>query len=229
MNDRKAVILLSGGLDSAVALYYAKDKGYLCHCLNFDYGQRHSVEIENARQLAREAGAQFTAIKLPFFWKGSSLVDLSKDIPRRRKIDEIRSGVPSTYVPARNTVFLSIAASFAEATGAEVIFIGAHSEDSSGYPDCRREYLETFNRVIKLGTRAGCEGRLRLEFPLIDKGKKDIIRLGSSLGVPFQYAWSCYAGGKRPCMTCDSCILRAKGFKEAGMEDPIMEGVYEHD
>lgn len=226
---QKAVILLSGGLDSAVTLYYAKDKGYLCHCLNFDYGQRHNIETENARMLAREAGAEFIAVELPFFWKGSSLLDASIDIPRNRTAREIRSGVPSTYVPARNTVFLSVAASFAEAAGAEAIFIGAHFEDSSGYPDCRREYLEAFNKVIELGTKAGSEGRLKLEFPLIDKSKKDIIRLGASLGVPFRYTRSCYTGGERPCMTCDSCILRAKGFEDAGLEDPLMEGVHEYD
>lgn len=223
---RKAVVLLSGGLDSAVTLYYAKNDGYACHCINFDYGQRHRTEIDKARKLARMAGAEFTGIKLPFFWKGSSLVDMTKELPQERTLRQISSGIPSTYVPARNTVFLSIAVSFAEAAGAGAIFIGAHFQDSSGYPDCRREYLEAFEKAIKLGTRAGIEGRLKLEFPLIDKSKSEIIELGASLNVPFEYAWSCYAGGVLPCMKCDSCILRARGFEEAGIEDPLMGGIH---
>lgn len=224
--DQKAVVLVSGGLDSAVTLYYAMANGYSCHCLNFDYGQRHSIEIVKARKIAGDAGAGFTSVSLPFSWKGSSLLDTGKRLPEHRTLSQISSGIPSTYVPARNTVFLSIAASFAEAIGASAVFIGAHSEDSSGYPDCRRVYLEAFDKAIRLGTKAGIEGRLRLEFPLIDKKKKEIIELGLSLGVPFEDAWSCYSGGERPCMKCDSCILRANGFKEAGAEDPLSGGVY---
>ncbi|MBP7055852.1 MAG: 7-cyano-7-deazaguanine synthase QueC [Candidatus Omnitrophica bacterium] len=224
--NKKAVVLLSGGLDSAVTLYYAKDKGYACYCLNFDYGQRHRTEIGRARSIAHMAGAEFTVISLPFSWKGSSLLDNSVDIPKGRTSAEINEEIPSTYVPARNTVFLSIAASFAEAIGAEALFIGAHSQDSSGYPDCRKEYLEAIDKAIRLGTKAGLEGNLKVESPLIDKTKKDIIELGAGLGVPFEYAWSCYAGGKKPCMECDSCILRAKGFAEAGVEDPLLKGVY---
>ena len=172
------------------------------------------------------AGVEFTVIKLPFFWKGSSLLDMAKKLPQGRTLRRISSGVPSTYVPARNTVFLSIAVSFAEANAAGAVFIGAHSEDSSGYPDCRKEYLDAFGEMIRLGTKAGNEGKLKIKFPLIDKSKKEIVELGASLGVPFKHAWSCYAGGVRPCMTCDSCILRAKGFKEAGIEDPLPGGVY---
>jgi organic radical activating enzyme len=130
--------------------------------------------------------------------------------------------MPSTYVPARNTVFLSMAASFAEAIGAVEIFIGAHSDDSSGYPDCRREYLEAMGKTLGLGTKAGTEGMLKLNYPLIDKTKREIIELGRQLGVPFEATWSCYKGSARPCGECDSCILRAKGFAEAGMEDPLM-------
>ena len=219
---QKAVVLLSGGLDSAVTLFYARDKGYDCKCLAFDYGQRHNREIDSARRIAEHAGAVLEVIDMPFSWKGSSLLDKKSKMPSGRTAREIKkNGVPTTYVPARNTVFLSVATSHAEAIGASRVFIGAHSEDSSGYPDCRREYLEAFDKVISLGTRAGLEGGLKLEFPLIDKTKRDIIRLGSKLGVPFQFTWSCYTGGTDVCGRCDSCVLRAKGFEEAGIDDPI--------
>jgi 7-cyano-7-deazaguanine synthase len=219
---KKAVVLLSGGLDSAVTLYSAKAEGYECHCLTFDYGQRHKKEIEQAGRLARIAGAAIRLVELKLPWGGSSLLDKHADIPRDRSVAEIGSGIPNTYVPGRNTIFLSIAASFAESIGAEAVFIGAHSEDSSGYPDCRMEYLELFNGMVKRGTRAGLEGALELRFPLIDKGKAQIITLGKSLGVPFEFAWSCYEGGPDICMRCDSCVLRAKGFKEAGLKDPAL-------
>lgn len=219
----KAVVLVSGGLDSAVTLYYARKKGYECRCLTFDYGQRHGREIEAARRLAEAAGAAIEVVKLPFPRKGSSLLDSEVRMPSGRTADDIRGSgeAPNTYVPARNTVFLSVAASHAEAIGAGSVFIGAHHEDSSGYPDCRRDYLEAFNRVLELGTRAGIEKRLRLEFPLVDRKKKEIIRLGMKLGVPFEHSWSCYSGGKEPCGKCDSCVLRAKGFEEAGIDDPL--------
>ena len=218
--NKKAVVLLSGGLDSAVTLFFAKDKGYECYCLNFDYGQRHKIEMVMARKLARSAGAELKTVKIAFPWGGSSLLDKRSALPSDRTPEEIkRAGIPSTYVPARNSVFLSIAVSYAEAIGACAIFIGAHSEDSSGYPDCRKEYLEAFDRVIKIGTKRGLEGALNLKFPLIGMGKKDIIKLGESLKVPFRWTWSCYKGGSVPCGKCDSCILRENGFKEAKIKD----------
>ncbi len=219
---KKAVILLSGGLDSAVTLFLAQSKGYGCYCLNFDYGQRHRVEMAMAKSLAARAGADLKIVKLDFPWGGSSLIDKKSALPKDRSPAEISSsGIPSTYVPARNTIFLSIAASYAEAIGADAIFIGAHSEDSSGYPDCRENYLEAFDEVIKIGTKRGIEKKLKLEFPLIKLSKSGIISLGRRLGVPFERTWSCYKGDKSPCGKCDSCVLRAKGFKETGAKDPV--------
>jgi|GEM_PF-20442 queuosine biosynthesis protein QueC len=221
--QKKAVVLLSGGLDSAVTLYFAKKNGYDCRCLIFDYGQRHGKEIERAKKIAQASGSLCEVFKLSFPWKGSSLLDKKASMPSDRSSKDIKAGgIPSTYVPGRNTVFLSIASSCAEAIGAEAIFIGAHSEDSSGYPDCRREYLQAFSRVIASGTRAGLEGRLKLEFPLIKKTKAQIIKTGVSLKVPLDLTWSCYSGGARPCGKCDSCVLRAKGFKEARVSDPTI-------
>lgn len=219
---RKAVVLLSGGLDSAVALYIASVKGYDCHCLVFDYGQRHKKEIESSRLIARKVSAKLHIVKLGLPWKGSSLLDKKRKLPFDRTIEDIKNEIPSTYVPSRNTIFLSMASSLAEAIGAQAIFIGAHYEDSSGYPDCRKDYLEAFRKVMKLGTKAGMDNALTLEFPLINKDKSGIIRTGKRLGVPFELTWSCYKGGKVPCRRCDSCILRAKGFKEAGIKDPLL-------
>jgi 7-cyano-7-deazaguanine synthase len=189
----------------------------------FDYGQRHKKEIEGARRIAKKLGAKLYVVKLGLPWKGSSLLDKKLNLPHDRTIVEINSEIPSTYVPARNTIFLSVASSLAEAIGARAIFIGAHYEDSSGYPDCRKDYLNAFRKVMKLGTKAGRDNALTLEFPLINKGKSGIIRMGKRLGVPFELTWSCYNGGRRPCGRCDSCILRAKGFKEAGIKDPAIK------
>ena len=223
---RKAVVLVSGGLDSAVVLYSARKEGYDCRCLTFDYGQRHKKEIASARRLAAKSGSKLTIVKLDLPWKGSSLLDDNEALPVDRTIEEIARRIPSTYVPGRNTIFLATAASFAESLGASSVFIGAHYEDSSGYPDCRKEYLETFNRVIGLGTKCGLQGRLDMRFPLIEMAKKEIILLGDSLGVPFELTWSCYEGADEPCARCDSCVLRAKGFREAGLRDPLMSETY---
>jgi len=220
---KKAVVLLSGGLDSAVTLFHAIDGGYKCFALTFDYGQKNSAELKRARTIARKARVPIEIVKLRFPWKGSSLTDRALSIPVKRKVKDIISGVPSTYVPARNSIFLSVAVSYAESIGAEAVFIGAHSDDAGGYPDCRAGFLKVFAKAIKLGTRAGVEGRMDLKFPLIRKNKSGIIKKGISLGAPLELTRSCYKSGNRPCGECDSCVLRAKGFREAGIKDPALK------
>ncbi|MFH1458204.1 MAG: 7-cyano-7-deazaguanine synthase QueC [Candidatus Omnitrophota bacterium] len=214
---KQAVVLLSGGLDSAVTLYIARGGGTKCSCLIFDYGQRHRREIESGKRIARKAGCPFQVLKISLPWKGSSLLDRSMLVPKPA------SSIPTTYVPGRNIIFLSFALSFAESIGASAIFIGAHSQDYSGYPDCRPEFFRSFAKVVASGTRAGIEKRkIEVKTPLINKPKAGIIRLGSRLGVPFDLTWSCYRGGRVPCEECDSCFYRAKGFKEAGLKDPLL-------
>jgi len=217
---KKAIVLLSGGLDSATTLYLARAKGFDVRALVFRYGQRHDKEVRRALAIARRAKcpAQVLDIKLP--WKGSALLDSSKPLPQGRK--KMR-GIPSTYVPARNTIFLSFALSYAEAIGATHIFIGANALDYSGYPDCRPRYYRAWQGLARLATKSGLEGApIRIETPLLHMKKSQIIRLGTKLGVPYQLTWSCYRGAARPCGRCDSCLLRAKGFKEAGMKDPAL-------
>lgn len=221
----KAVVLLSGGIDSSTALYYAKDKSYDCHCLIFDYGQRHKREMESAKKIAKVCGAKWQVIKFNLPWKGSALLDKGISVPKRRSLREIKNGIPITYVPARNTIFLSFATSYAEAIGARAIFIGANAVDFSGYPDCRPKYYEVFRKLIKYGTKIGAEKKgIKIFTPLIKMTKAQIIKLGMRLKVPYEYTWSCYSGVRRPCLKCDSCILRAKGFKEAGLIDPLIRG-----
>lgn len=207
-------MLLSGGLDSAVVLYFAKRQGYKCHSLIFDYGQRHIREVSFAVRIAKAAGCAYRILKIGLPWKGSALLDKKIRVP-----DKITKGVPATYVPGRNIIFLSFALSFAETIKAQAIFIGAHAQDYSGYPDCRPEFLAAFSRMAKAGT----VGRLNILAPLLHKNKSEIILLGRKLGVPFNLTWSCYRGDKRPCGKCDSCYYRAKGFKEAGAVDPLIK------
>ncbi|WP_462317852.1 7-cyano-7-deazaguanine synthase QueC [Marinilabilia sp.] len=220
---KKAVVLLSGGLDSAVALYLAKSQGYETYALSFDYGQRHNRELIAAKALAKEAGAashQVVTLKLDQ-WGGSSLTDPSMQVEDG---DVSRKDIPVTYVPARNMVFLSVAASFAEAIKAQDIFIGVSQVDYSGYVDCRQEFIEAMENAVNKGTVMGAEQNqpIRIHAPFVHKTKSEEISLGEELGVPFELTWSCYRGGEKPCGTCDSCLLRAKAFKDAGVIDKAL-------
>lgn len=221
---KKAVVLLSGGLDSATCLYWAKSQGYDCRCLIFDYGQRHNKEIQQAAKIAKLAKSRpYQIIKISFPWKGSSLLDKNLQVPLSNFKSQISNLIPNTYVPARNTIFLSFALSYAEAIGAQAIVIGANALDYSGYPDCRPVYFQAMQKLANLATKAGIEGKkIRILTPLVHKTKAQIIKLGIKLKVPYQFTWSCYRGGARPCGTCDSCLLRAKGFREAGRPDPAV-------
>lgn len=217
-NKKRAVILLSGGLDSATTLYFAKDKGFRCHCLIFDYGQRHQKEIQSAKKIARIAKCPFRIIKISLPWKGSSLLDKNIKLPAVKA----RGDIPTTYVPGRNIIFLSFALSFAEAIKAKAIFIGAHAQDYSGYPDCRPEFYKAFSGVIETGTKAGVDKKnVEIKTPLINMTKAGIIKLGMKLGAPFELTWSCYKGGAKPCGVCDSCYYRQKGFMEAGLRGSL--------
>lgn len=218
---KKAVVLLSGGLDSTTILYYAKAKGFQAHCLIFDYGQRHRKEIRSAKTIARRAGCDHKLVKFQFGWQGSSLLDRTMKLPSRKRIDA--KGIPSTYVPARNIIFLSFAVSFAEAIGAQAVFIGANAIDYSGYPDCRPKFFKAYEKVIRTGMKSGVEGRsIKIVAPLLRMTKAQIVRLGNRLNVPYDKTWSCYQGWRRPCGVCESCRLRQKGFAEAHMKDPSL-------
>lgn len=216
----KAVVLLSGGLDSATALAMAREQGFACHALSLDYGQRHASELAAARRVAAAQGvAEHKIIALDLTQiGGSALTDSSIPVPEAPS-----QGIPVTYVPARNTVFLALALGWAEVLGAQDLFIGVTAVDYSGYPDCRPEYIAAFERLANLATRAGVEGRpFRVHAPLIDLGKAEIIRVGLKLGVDYAQTLSCYAadGAGRACGRCDSCRLRAAGFAAAGVPDP---------
>jgi len=219
-----AVVLLSGGLDSYTAAGLVQRDGFDLHALSVLYGQRHLREIESARRVARALGArQHLEVSVDLARIGGSALTSDIPVPKERAIDTAE--IPTTYVPARNTVFLSLALAWAEVVGAHDIVIGANALDYSGYPDCRPEYLEAFERVAALATRAGVEGApLRINAPLLHMSKAEIIRTGLSLGLDYGLTHSCYGPGPdgRPCGACDSCVLRAKGFAEAGAEDPLI-------
>lgn len=221
-----AVVLLSGGLDSATVAAIAVRQGFGVHALSFSYGQRHSWELEAARHVAQSLGItdhRIATIDLRVFG-GSALTD-DIDVPKGRSPDEMGQGIPITYVPARNTIFLSYALAWAEVLGANNVFIGVNALDYSGYPDCRPEYIRAFEAMANLATKAAVEGRqnLTLHTPLIDLTKAQIILKGLELGVDYGLTSSCYdpSPDGRPCGQCDSCILRQKGFREAGATDPL--------
>ncbi|MDG2291680.1 MAG: 7-cyano-7-deazaguanine synthase QueC [Phycisphaerales bacterium] len=220
-----AVILLSGGLDSATTLAIAQSAGYECHAVSFDYGQRHRVELEAAKRVGEACGvASHRMITLDTTaFAGSSLTD-GGEVPKGRADDAIAEGIPSTYVPARNLVFLSYALGVAEGIGATDLFIGVNAVDYSGYPDCRPEFIASFEAAANLATRIGVEGGgIVIHTPLLNLTKADIIRRGLSLGVDYEMTISCYDpdGQGRACGDCDACLLRARGFAEAGSDDPV--------
>jgi 7-cyano-7-deazaguanine synthase len=217
----KAVVLLSGGLDSATVLYYAKAEGFVPHCLIFKYGQRHAKEIGLAKRLAQRARCHYQVMEISLPWQGSSLLNKKSRLPERDKVDP--GEIPSTYVPARNIIFLSFAVSWAEALAAKAVFIGANAVDYSGYPDCRPEFFKAYQTVLEKGLKTGVEGDpVKIYAPLIRKTKKQIVQMGLKLKVPYHITWSCYQGGRGSCGTCDSCRLRARGFAEAGVADPAL-------
>ncbi|HOL72364.1 MAG TPA: 7-cyano-7-deazaguanine synthase QueC [Bryobacteraceae bacterium] len=222
----KAVCLLSGGLDSATALACARRDGFECYALSFDYGQRHRVELDAAARVAKALGAaRHLVIPVELRAFGGSALTADIPVPKNRSAEEMERGIPITYVPARNTVFLSYALAWAETLEASDIFIGVNAIDYSGYPDCRPEYIEAFERMANLATRVGVEGRTRIKIhtPLMRLTKAEIVKLGRDLGVDFSLTWSCYdpGAGNTPCGACDSCLLRRKGFEEAGVTDPL--------
>lgn len=222
--SKKAVCLISGGLDSAVSAFIAKDMGYDLFALSFFYGQRHNKEIESAKKIAKILDVKkhvIFNINIGQFG-GSSLVDESIKLEIDHKLEDIGNSIPNTYVPARNTIFLSIALGFAETVDADAIFIGATAVDYSGYPDCRPEYFNAFQKMSDLATKKGLNGKsIQIITPVLKLNKSEIIKKGHMLGVPFDKTWSCYSGKEKACGRCDSCLLRLKGFKKAGLKDPL--------
>lgn len=211
-------------MDSATTAAIAKSEGYEIYALSFDYGQRHLREIQSARAIAEGLGAvDHLVISFDMRKIGASALTADIDVPTDRDTQEMAVGIPITYVPARNTIFLAFALSYAESIGAEDIFIGVNQVDYSGYPDCRAEFIEAFEKVANLATRAGVEGQMQfaIRTPLIRLTKAEIIKKGLELGVDYSKTWSCYQGGEKACGRCDSCKLRLAGFAEAGSTDPL--------
>ena len=215
---KKGIILLSGGIDSAVTLYFAKNKGYQLKALIFNYGQRHAKEIECAKKIAYLNKVEYCLVKCDLPWVKSSLTDKKIKVSFQKKPGAGK--VPLTYVSGRNIIFLSYAASYAESIKAKIIFIGAHIQDYSGYPDCRPEFLKSFQKALNLGIK---DKGVKIGAPLLNKNKMEIVKMGRKLGVPFKYTWSCYNEGKLPCQRCDSCRFRMRAFKELGLRDPLFQ------
>ena len=217
----KAVVLFSGGLDSTTVLVHALKNGYDVYPLTITYGQRHRIEVEKSLLTLRKYSLEDKALNFDIDlspYSGCSLINTEINVP-----DKMEEGIPSTYVPSRNLIFLSIASGFAETLNAEKIFIGVNSVDYSGYPDCRPEFIEAMNRTLAVGTKKGVEEKLSIEAPLIELSKKDIISLGLSIGVDYALTHSCYNPSKdgKSCRKCDSCRLRLEGFRQAGFQDPL--------
>jgi 7-cyano-7-deazaguanine synthase len=226
MMDRRAVVLLSGGLDSTTAGAVARREGFALYALTFDYGQRHSIEIQKAQAVGKRLGVrQHVVVPVDLRRFGGSALTSDIDVPKARSLAEIGHGIPVTYVPARNTIFLSFALAWAEVLDARDVFIGVNVLDASGYPDCRAEYIEAYERMANLATRASVEGnRLTIHTPLIKMTKAEIIRTGLALGVDYSLTTSCYDPSPEgeACGVCDACLLRLKGFRECGIHDPIV-------
>jgi len=231
MEKKKAVLLLSGGLDSTTLLALATSEGYAIHALSFDYGQRHSIELFAARKIAERYNVQHLVTKIDMRAFGASALTADIPVPKNRQLDDLVNEIPVTYVPARNTIFLSYALALSEVVGAAEIFIGVNALDYSGYPDCRPEFIAAFERMANLATRAGVQSRnepaVRIRTPLIDLSKREIIELGLRLGVDYSMTTSCYdpAATGEACGACDACQLRLRGFSEAGAEDPALYAV----
>ncbi len=225
-----AVVLLSGGLDSATVLAVARSQGFACHALSFDYGQRHHLELAAAARVSVALGAvEHRICRLDLRVFGGSALTSDIAVPKDRDESQMSEGIPITYVPARNTIFLSVALGWAEILGSHDLFLGVNAVDYSGYPDCRPEFIAAFERLAQLATKAGVEGtRFRVHTPLISLAKAQIIQLGLSLGVDYGLTHSCYDPDPHglPCGHCDSCQLRSKGFAEAGLTDPALSGRY---
>lgn len=214
----KAVVLSSGGVDSTVALAWCIKNGFKVYSISFDYSQRHKKELSSAKKIARYYKVNHVIAKIKFPWKSSALLDRKMKLPDRQFEEIVRHEIPPTYVPARNSIFIAIAAGYLESINGRYIVIGANQIDYSGYPDCRFNYLKKMESALREGTTIKS---LKILAPLIKMTKSEIVKLGLKLKVPFELTWSCYEGGKTPCGRCDSCKLRKKGFMEAGLEDPL--------
>ena len=226
MSAQKAVVLLSGGLDSTTVLAIAKAQGFEVHALTFRYGQRHEVEVRASREIAQRLGvAQHVVVDIDLRLFGGSALTSDAPVPKGRSAEEMGTGIPITYVPARNTIFLSFALAWAEVLNAFDIFIGVNALDYSGYPDCRPQYIAAYEQVANLATKATVEGhgRFHIHAPLIDLSKSEIVQRGLALGIDYSLTSSCYdpSSSGEACGACDSCLLRLRGFRSNGMEDPI--------